>query len=91
MAFKVGSESFEDPTILEQALNRPGKEANEWREAVVKEYKSLKSKFIWKTVKRSSLLKGTKVLGTKLVFKTKRNKNGDIVYRKACFVVRGFE
>ena len=91
MAFKAGSESPEDPTTLEQALNRPGKEADEWREAVVKEYKSLKSKSTWKTVKRSSLPKGTKVLGTKLVFKTKRNKNGDIVRRKARLVVRGFE
>jgi hypothetical protein len=57
----------------------------------VKEYKSLKSKSIWKIVKRSSLLKGTKVLSTKLVFKTKYNKNRDIVYKKARLVMRGFE
>jgi hypothetical protein len=57
----------------------------------VKEYKSLKSKSTWKIVKRSSLLKGTKVLSTKLVFKTKYNKNRDIVYRKARLVMRGFE
>jgi hypothetical protein len=37
------------------------------------------------------LPKGTKVLGTKLVFKTKRNKNGEIVRRKARLVIRGFE
>ncbi len=31
------------------------------------------------------------MLGTKLVFKTKRNKNGNIVHRKARLVIRGFE
>ncbi len=91
IAFKAGSKSPKDLTILEQTLNCPGKEANEQREAIVKEYKSLKSKSTQKTIKRSSLPKGIKVLGTKLVFKTKRNKNRDIIYRKACLIIRGFE
>lgn len=91
LAFMAGSDLPEDPTTLKDALNRPRTEAEEWRQAVVKEYRSLRNKSTWKTVKRSSLPKGTKVLGTKLVFKTKRNKNGDIVRRKARLVVRGFE
>ena len=31
------------------------------------------------------------MLSTKLVFKTKRNKNGNIVHKKAHLVIRGFE
>jgi hypothetical protein len=40
-AFLAGSETPEDPTTLAEALSRPGKEANEWRDAVLKEYRSL--------------------------------------------------
>jgi hypothetical protein len=41
IAFLAGSETLEDPIILVKALSRPGKEVNEWRDAVLKEYRSL--------------------------------------------------
>jgi hypothetical protein len=40
-AFLAGSETPKDPTTLAKALSRPGKEVNEWREVVLKEYHSL--------------------------------------------------
>jgi hypothetical protein len=40
-AFLTGSETLKDPITLAKALSRLRKEVNEWREAVLKEYRSL--------------------------------------------------
>ncbi len=90
-AFLVGSEPPKNLTILAKALLRPAKEADKQRKVVLKEYCLLQSKSTWKIVSYSSIPKGIKVLGTKLVFKIKRNKNSNIIYRKARLVICGFE
>ncbi len=38
ITFLAGSKTLKDPTILAKALSWPRKEANKWREAVLKEY-----------------------------------------------------
>jgi hypothetical protein len=62
----------------------------EWKKATEKEYRSLVHKGTWKLLRRSELPKGSKVLPGKLVLKTKRDKDGKILKRKARWVVKGF-
>src|SRR5437016_5512251 len=44
----------------------------------------------WKLLRRAKLSKGVKVLPGKLVLKTKRDRDGKILKRKARWVVKGF-
>ena len=57
---------------------------------MAKEYKSIAQKGTWKVLKRSEA-KGSKILRGKLVFKKKRDKDGNITKYKVRWVVRGFE
>ncbi len=91
IAFLAGSKPLKDLTILAKALLRLSKEADKQHKAVLKEYYLLQSKSTQKMVPCSSISKGIKVLGTKLVFKTKYNKNSNIIYRKACLIIYNFE
>ncbi|CZS92400.1 uncharacterized protein RAG0_02842 [Rhynchosporium agropyri] len=78
---------LDDPTTLDQAMKRP--DWSEWKKAIIKEYRSLEEKSTWKTMSRSDVPKGCKVLGSRLVFKTKRDMDGKIDKYKVRFVVQG--
>jgi hypothetical protein len=58
--------------------------------ALKREYFAIQRKKTWTLVKRSEV-KGQRVLRGKLVFKKKRDKNGNILKYKVRWVVRGFE
>lgn len=88
-SFLAASSTNQDPKTIYEALN--GSDENEWREAFRKEYRSLKKNETWITLDRSKVPKGKKVLSGKIVLKTKRNKEGNILKRKVRWVVRGFE
>ena len=55
----------------------------EWKKAILKEYRGLMYKKTWKLLRRVKLSKGVKVLPRKLVLKTKRDRDGKILKRKA--------
>ncbi|KAI0994487.1 hypothetical protein K3495_g13695, partial [Podosphaera aphanis] len=87
--YLAGSEISVDPQTYKEAMSRA--EANQWRSAIFKEYSQLQSKKTWSLCKRSSISSDLRPLTGKLVFKTKRDKNGNILKYKARWVVRGFE
>ncbi|KAI0995909.1 Copia protein, partial [Podosphaera aphanis] len=78
-----------DPKTLAEAMS--SKDSGSWKLAIDREYRSLAMKKTWSLVRRSELPRGTKVLTGKLVLKTKRGKEGEILKHKARWVVRGFE
>lgn len=78
-----------DPKTLVEAMSC--KDSWKWKKAIDCKYRSLAKKNTWSLVRRSSLPTGTKVLSGKLVLKTKRGKEGEILKYKARWVVRGFE
>ena len=72
----------ETPGSFEEAMKFP-----EWRESIKAELMGLKGKV--KLVTRASIWgMGKKVLPVRYVFKTKRDKNGDIIKRKTRLVVK---
>ena len=73
----AGTEVKMDPISLEEAMKRP--EADQWCSAVQKEYTQLFDKQTWNLQKRSTLPSGYRPLTGKLVFKTKRDQNGNIL------------
>jgi hypothetical protein len=78
----------DEPQTLKEALTGP--DAAKWRLALKREYFAIQRKKTWTLVKRSEV-KGQRVLRGKLVFKKKRDKNGNILKYKVRWVVRGFE
>ncbi|CAM9346064.1 unnamed protein product [Sphacelaria rigidula] len=79
------SELPEEPTTPRQA--QPSPEWTQWRGALQREMEGQLSRGVWGTVDRP---KGKTVLGTRLVFEKKINKDGQIEKCKCRFVARGF-
>lgn len=89
-AFRAAQEEsphLEDPQTLAEAMART--DWPHWKKAIVGEYRSLDEKGTGEVVDRSSLPAHVKVLGSRLVFKTKRDENGNIERYKVRFVVQG--
>ena len=61
----------EDPTTYEQAVGGPN--GLEWQQAIDLELRHMKDKTVWKIVKKSSVPPNRRLIGTKWVFKTKRD------------------
>ena len=74
-----------DPVHLKDAMEGP--DQNEWTEAVVEEYKAHMENGTWDIV---DLPSDKKPIGTRFVFKTKLDKDGNIDRRKARLVAKGF-
>ncbi len=74
-----------EPTSVEEVLSTP--EKYHWLKAMQKEMDSLKENDIWELVK---LPEGRKTVGSKWVFKTKMNVDGNIERYKARLVAQGF-
>src|SRR5436190_20578711 len=75
----------EEPRTLEEALSGPHR--TQWLNAAHAEVKSLKAKGVYRLVDRAPKMK---VLGSKWVFKLKRDQDGNIIKYKARYVVKGF-
>ncbi|KAI0992124.1 hypothetical protein K3495_g16062, partial [Podosphaera aphanis] len=79
----------DDPKTMIEALS--GKYREQWKEGFRREYDSIGRNKTWVILPRSEIPPGTKVLSGKIVLRTKRDKNGDILKYKVRWVIRGFE
>ena len=79
---------YNDLNLIKEAKERV--DQLEQQAAIQKEYRNLAYKGTWKLKKRAKLPFNAKVLLGKLVLKTKRDKNGLIIKRKARQVAKGF-
>ena len=78
-----------DPQSYQEAMDHP--DVDKWRTAIHKEYGQIHEKQTWDLCKRSDIPSNLRPLSGKLVFKTKRDKNGQVLKHKVRWVVRGFE
>jgi hypothetical protein len=81
----VASMDASKPKLFCKAMQRP--DANLWYKAAVKEMQAHIKNGTWELVK---LPPGRKAIGSKWVFKVKRNADSSIKRYKACFVAQGF-
>ena len=75
----------QEPLTLKQALRGP--HADEWKQAVDSEFRSLQEMGTWTLVDPP---KNRKIISCKWVFKIKRGKDNEILRYKARLVARGF-
>ena len=75
----------DEPKTTSEALARP--DASKWQQAMDTEFDSLIKNKTWELV---DLPAGRKAIGTKWVFKTKRDGEGKIERYKARLVAKGF-
>ena len=75
----------DDPKNRVEALK--DKDANEWKNAMTKEYQALIKNNMWTIVPRPE---DRKVIDSRWVFKRKKDQNNKVVKFKARFVARGF-
>jgi hypothetical protein len=81
----TGASDAPEPKSFRQAMSGP--DANKWYEATAVKMQAHLDNGTWKLVK---LPAGRKVIGSKWVFKIKRNADGSIERYKACLVTQGF-
>ena len=75
----------DDPINFRQAMQTPN--AQKWIDAMNEEYKSMQDNQVWDLV---PLPEGTKPIGCKWIFKTKRDSKGNVERYKARLVAKGF-
>ena len=75
----------DDPITFCQAMQTPN--AQKWIDAMNEEYKSMQDNQVWDLV---PLPEGTKPIGCKWIFKTKRDSKGNMGRYKARLVAKGF-
>ena len=73
-----------DPRTFAEAISSPAR--NEWEAAMSEEIATMKSREVYDVL---SVPKETKILGTRWVFKTKRDEDGQIKRHRARLVVQG--
>jgi hypothetical protein len=73
------------PTSRQEAIG--SEQADEWQEAMDKEYQSLIDNNTWRLVQRP---KGAKTISSKWTFKVKTNQDGSIERYKARLLAKGF-
>lgn len=78
-------EEEEDPSTMDEAMASP--DAAKWLEAFNAEVMNLTDRGTYEVVRRKDVPLGTKVVGYKLVFKTKRDKGNE---KKVRIVAKGF-
>jgi hypothetical protein len=75
----------EEPKTLDEALSSPNR--TQWLSAIHAEISSLRTKGVYRLVDCTPKMK---VLGSKWVFKVKRDQDGNIIKFKARYVVKGY-
>ena len=75
----------DDPINLQQALQSSN--SHKWIDAMKDEIKYMEDNGVWDLIE---LPKGSKPIGCKWIFKTKRGSNGKFERYKACLVAKGF-
>lgn len=85
LAFAAASALSDDPTSYEEALRSP--DADQWKAAMEEEFNALVKTGTWKLCE---LPPGANAIGSRWVFKTKRDETGSIARYKARFVAQGF-
>ncbi|RVW22351.1 Retrovirus-related Pol polyprotein from transposon TNT 1-94 [Vitis vinifera] len=75
----------DDPINFQQGMKSSN--SQKWIEAMNEEYKSMQDNKVWELV---PLPVGTKPIGCKWIFKTKRDSNGNVERYKARLVAKGF-
>ena len=83
--YQVKENVFNDPKSYKEAISSP--EKDHWNVAMQEELDAIEENATWKL---TELPKGRKAIGSKWVFKTKRDENGTIVRHKARLVAQGF-
>ena len=84
-AFTAAEGVLGDPISYREALESA--QADQWRQATSEEYEALVSNGTWSLVERP---KDVNVIGSRWVFKAKRDHTGNISRYKARFVAQGF-
>ena len=84
--FKASTQDGE-PRSFKEAIRRPGQEKQMWLEAALKEIQALVENGTFELVE---LPEGAKAIGSRWVFKVKRNADGSIERYKARLVAQGF-
>ncbi len=70
----VVQEGSEEPTTFQEAWHHPIPEIREkWRGAIRKEFRDMLSRGVWRTKSRNAVPSGRKMIGSKWVFKMKKN------------------
>ncbi|SGZ15847.1 BQ5605_C029g10706 [Microbotryum silenes-dioicae] len=78
-----------DPTTWKAAMAHH--KSHKWVQGAINEFESLRDDYsVFMIMKRDELPTGAKVLGSKFVFRTKRDKDGRPTLYKARLVARGF-
>ncbi|GAA0168386.1 transmembrane signal receptor [Lithospermum erythrorhizon] len=72
----------EDPFVYEEAAKH-----EKWRTAMNNEMESIKKNKTWTL---TTLLKGSKIIGVKWIYKTKRDEAGNVIKWKARLVAKGY-
>ncbi|KAI1001633.1 Retrovirus-related Pol polyprotein from transposon [Podosphaera aphanis] len=85
LAAHVASEINKEPKTISEALS--GLEKNHWENAIKKELQSLAQNHTWDEVPRPQ---NRNVVGSKWIFKIKRNADGSVERYKARLVAQGF-
>jgi hypothetical protein len=74
--------SAEEPATVKEATQEMV-----WRKAMMEELQSIEENRTWKLI---DLPSSKHAIGLKLVFKVKKNQNGEVVHHKARLVVKGY-
>lgn len=81
----ASDEKLEDPTTFSEAINSAN--ADEWTQAMDEELRAMKENETWEM---TELPPNRKAIGSKWVFKTKYDDDGNVIKRKARLVAQGF-
>ncbi|SGY12315.1 BQ5605_C011g06463 [Microbotryum silenes-dioicae] len=84
-------EAFAAPIPTRRTAAMAHHKSHEWAQGAIDEFESLRDDYsVFTIMKRDELPAGAKVLGSKFVYRTKRNKDGRPTSYKAQLVARGF-
>ena len=81
----MDAKRYTDPTSYNEAFTSD--QSSEWNNAMLNELDSIKKNNVWDLVE---LPDGVKPVGSKWVFKTKLDQNGNIERFKTILVAKGF-
>ena len=71
--FSPVESDYKEPKTFKAMLKRPPEEREKWLEAVKKEFDNCEAREVWTRVKKKDVPKGRRLIGSKWVFKCKRD------------------